>query len=41
MIYYAKNYWNFTKLGRIENVSKEELKKLLGHQDVTVTLSLE
>ncbi len=41
VIYYAPNYWNFTKLGRIENVSKEELKKLLGHQDVTVTLSLE
>ena len=26
-IYYDVNQWNFTKLGKIENIQKEELKK--------------
>lgn len=40
VIYYAPNSWNFTRLGKINNVSKEELKKALGSGDVTVKLSL-
>lgn len=40
VIYYDKNSWNFTRLGKIENISKSELKNILGADDVTVTLSL-
>ena len=39
-IYYDTNTWNFTKLGKIENVTQEELKEILGNGDVTVTFSL-
>lgn len=39
-IYYDTNSWNFTKLGKIENVTQEELKEILGNGDVTVTFSL-
>ncbi len=40
VIYYDKNSWNFTRLGKINNVSKSELKKILGSGSVTVTLFL-
>lgn len=40
-IYYDKNTWNFTRLGKIRGVSQAELKKILGDGDVTVTLSLD
>lgn len=40
VIYYESNSWNFTKLGKIENITKSELLKVLGDGDVTVTLSL-
>ena len=39
-IYYDVNQWNFTKLGKIENIQKEELKKILGKENVIVTFSL-
>ncbi len=39
-IYYDTNSWNFTKIGKIENVNQKELKEILGKGDVTVTLSL-
>ena len=38
-IYYAKNTWDFTKLGHINNITQEELKAILGDGDITVTLS--
>lgn len=38
-IYYDENTWNFTKLGHIDNITQEELKEILGDDDVTVTLS--
>ena len=41
VIYYAPNTWNFTRLGKIENITGEELLKLLGDGSVVVTLSLE
>lgn len=41
VIYYDQNTWNFTRLGKISGVNKDELIKVLGHGDVTVTLSLE
>ena len=40
-IYYDTNSWNFTKLGRIVDITQDELKEILGKGDVTVTFSLE
>lgn len=40
-IYYDNNSWDFTKLGHIEGISKDELQKLLGSGDVEVTLRLD
>ena len=40
VLYYDRNSWTFTRLGRVEGIGKEDLKKLLGQGDVTVTLSL-
>ena len=40
-IYYDTNSWNFTKLGRIENITKAELKEILGEGNVVITFSLE
>jgi hypothetical protein len=40
VIYYAPNSWNFTRLGKIENVTSEKLKEILGDGNVTITLSL-
>lgn len=40
VIYYAPNAWNFTRLGRINDTSAAELKKILGSGNVSVTLSL-
>lgn len=39
-IYYDTNNWNFTKLGKIDNISQKELKEILGTSDVTVTFTL-
>lgn len=39
-IYYDTNTWNFTRLGKVQNVTPEELKGILGEDDVTVTFSL-
>jgi hypothetical protein len=40
VIYYAPNSWNFTRLGKIDNATAEELREILGGSNVTVTLSL-
>lgn len=40
VIYYAPNSWSFTRLGKIDNATPEELKEILGDGNVTVTLSL-
>ena len=39
-IYYDENNWNFTRLGKVQNVSQDELKEILGDGDVAVTFSL-
>jgi len=41
VIYYAPNSWNFTRLGKINDVTQNELKEALGNGDVKVTLSLD
>lgn len=40
VIYYEPNSWNFTRLGKIENVTPKELRAILGRGDVSVTLEL-
>ena len=40
VIYYAPNSWSFTRLGKINGVTTEELREILGDGNVTVTLSL-
>ena len=41
---YEKNdniKWNFTRLGKIDGVTKAELKKILGKGNVTAVLSVD
>ena len=38
-MYYNKNSWNFTPLGKIDDIAKKDLKALLGEGNVTVVLS--
>ena len=40
VIYYAPNTWNFTRLGRVVNMTEKELRKVLGKGNITTTLSL-
>lgn len=40
VIYYAPNSWNFTRLGKINDLSESELREVLGDGSVTVTLSI-
>lgn len=39
-IYYDTNTWDFTRLGKVQGLSQEELKEILGEGDVSVTFSL-
>ena len=41
VIYYDTNSWDFTRIGKIEGVTGEELLEAFGSGDVTVTFSLE
>ncbi len=40
VIYYAPNSWNFTQLGKIDDITASELKEILGSGSVQVILSL-
>ncbi len=40
VIYYDTNSWSLTRLGKINNMTQSELKKILGNGDVTAVLSL-
>lgn len=40
VIYYAQNTYSLTPLGKIDNTTADELIKVLGNGDVTVTISL-
>ena len=39
-IFYGSNSWSYTRLGRISDTSQEELRSLLSHGTVNITLSL-
>ena len=41
VIYYDKNSWNFTRLGKIDNVNKKRLQQILGKGNVKATFSVE
>ena len=38
VVFYGTNSWSYTRLGHITDRSGEELKDLLGQEDVTVRL---
>ena len=38
-VYYDTNSWSFTRLGRVQGVTADELKAILGDADVTMVLS--
>lgn len=40
VIYYDTNSWNFTRLGKIKNISQDELKSVLGDGNVTAVLTI-
>ena len=40
VIYYGNNSWNLTRIGKIENVTSEELLAVLGDGNISVTFSL-
>ena len=39
VIYYDKNSWDFTPLGKVDGVTKAELKKILGEGNVMAVLT--
>ncbi len=39
-LYYDTNTWTFTRLGKVKDKTKEELKEILGSGDVVFTLFL-
>lgn len=40
VIYYDTNTWNFTRIGKIEGVTKDQLLAAMGNGNVTVTIEL-
>jgi len=40
-VYYDTNSWSFTRLGKVQGVTADELKVILGDGDVTMILSLD
>lgn len=40
VIFYDSNIWSYTKLGHIEELSKDELENILTNEQVAVTLSV-
>ena len=40
-IYYDKNSWSFTRLGKINNLNKKRLQQILGKGNVKATFSVE
>jgi hypothetical protein len=41
VVFYGSNSWAYTRLGRITNVSAQDMTDLLSNGDVVITLSLE
>ncbi len=41
VVFHGSNSWAYTRLGHIVDKSPEEMRKLLGQGDVTITISVE
>ena len=41
VVFYGSNSWAYTRLGKITDKTPEEMKALLGHGNVTITLTVE
>lgn len=39
-VFYNSNSWSYTKLGKIQNTSANELKNILGNGDIKITFTL-
>ena len=39
VIFYGPNSWAYTKLGKVSNMSADEMAELLGNGDIVITLS--
>ena len=39
-LYYDKNSWSFTRLGKVEGLSQEELKNILGNGNCTAVFEI-
>ena len=39
-IFYNSNSWSYTKLGKIQNITSNELKTIFGDEDVKITFTL-
>ena len=39
VVFYGSNSWSYTKLGKIQGKSSDELSEMLGKDDVTITIS--
>ena len=39
-LFYNSNTWSYTKLGKIQNISSNELNNILGNGDITITFTL-
>ena len=41
VIFYGSNSWAYTRLGRVDGVTAEQMRTILGSHDVTLTLSMD
>ena len=41
VVFYGSNSWSYTRLGKINGKSREELEQLLGQRDVEIIISME
>ena len=41
VVFYGSNSWAYTRLGHIVDKTPAELRELLSHGDVTITISVE
>lgn len=40
-LYYDTNSWSLTRLGRVQNITQQELRDILGEGDVEITFSMD
>ena len=41
VVFYGSNTWEYTRLGKVKDLSKGDLNDLLSNGDVTITISFE